>query len=249
MITGKEFEQTVYGYWANRFGCAQEDFFRPGILIIKEDNLAKTDKMHVYHIDKMIVVRTDPALADQAGWPGGYRRGAVWPSGRDFEQLFGEQAQVTLVSTLLDCFLDPNDFKQFTGDHPFSARRVDPQADEACLLELYEACSEADLDDAEIYVDDPDPVIFGLFDGPKMIAYASHRYWDDVLADIGVLIHPDYRRRGLGKAVVSVLCEWCFENDVVPMYRVFDDHLHSIKIRQALGFKQLVAIQSFKITA
>ena len=49
-------------------------------------------------------------------------------------------------------------------------------------------------------------LIYGLFHNGQLMAYASHPYWGEIIADIGVLIHPDYRSRGLGKAVVSLLC-------------------------------------------
>jgi GNAT superfamily N-acetyltransferase len=158
----------------------------------------------------------------------------------------GAGYRVEIESTLLDCYLDPKDFKPFTAAGDFTPRRLHPERDHARLLGLYDACTEEDLDAAEIYVDDPDPVILGMFDKEQLVAYASHRYWD-IIADIGVLIHPDYRGRGLGKAVVSALCEWCIENDVVPMYRVFGDHDHSRRIAQALGFKEMVIIETLKL--
>jgi predicted GNAT family acetyltransferase len=61
------------------------------------------------------------------------------------------------------------------------------------------------------------------------------------------LIHPGYRGRGLGKAVVSALCEWCSANEVVPMYRVFTDHTHSRRITETLGFKEMVVIETLKM--
>jgi len=103
------------------------------------------------------------------------------------------------------------------------------------------------MDEAEIFVDEPDPVIYGLFDGEHMAAYASHRYWDDVIGDIGVLVRSDYRSQGLGKAAVSALCQWCVENDVVPMYRVFREHVHSWRIQEALGFTEMVRIDTLKL--
>jgi len=103
------------------------------------------------------------------------------------------------------------------------------------------------LDQADIYIDKPDPVIYGIFAKRQLVAYASHRYWDEIIADMGVLVHPHYRSRGLGKMVVSVLCEWCMKNGVVPMYRVFNDHAHSFRIPQVLGFKEMVVIDTLKI--
>ena len=140
------------------------------------------------------------------------------------------------------------DLKPSTVKGDFTARRLHPENDNTYLRSLYDACTEEDLDEAEIYVDDPDPVIYGMFAKEQLVTYASHRYWDEIIADMGVLIHPNYRSQGLGKAVVSALCDWCIQNNVVPMYRVFSDHPHSQRIPQALGFQELVVIETVKLS-
>ena len=242
MKTSNEFQQIVYGYWAKRFGCERDDFVHPGTLVIKEEELAGTGRLHLYHIDRMSIVRADPSLAQQAGLPDGYDR--------DFGSLTVSRLQgsirVEVASTFLDYFLDAKDFKCHTARGHFTTRRLDAENDNPQLLRLYEACTEEDLDEAAINVDEPDPVIYGMFAGEQLVAYASHRYWEDVIADMGVLIHPGYRGRGLGKAVVSALCEWCLQNDVIPMYRVFSYNAHSCRIAQALGFKEIVVIETLK---
>jgi len=241
--TGRKLEKVVYGYWAKRFGCNPENLGHSGTLVIPEQDLTESGKAYLYHIDKMSVVRIAPSLAKQARLPDGYDR--------DFGSLAVNTLQalipVEVLSTLLDCYLDPKDFQHFTVRNGFTTRRLDPEHDNPHLLKFYETCTEADLDAAEINIEEPDPVIYGMFDGWQLVAYASHRYWDDAIADIGVLIHPRYRGRGLGKAVVSALCEWCIENDVVPMYRVFSDHAYSRRISEALGFKEMVVIETLKL--
>lgn len=71
---------------------------------------------------------------------------------------------------------------------------------------------------------------------------------DEILADIGVLVHKDYRKRGLGKAVVAELCQVCFDHDIVPMYRAMEYNTGSLRIPRALGFKLLLKIESLMIT-
>jgi GNAT superfamily N-acetyltransferase len=144
-------------------------------------------------------------------------------------------------------YLTPQAFRPASATGDLVTRRVYPEQENDRLLALYGACTAEEVDDAEIYVEEPDPVIYGTFDGPQMVAYASHRYWVDVLADIGVLVHPAYRSRGLGKAVVSALCAWCLDNDIVPMYRVNDDHLHSRRIPVALGFRQMATVEVLQV--
>lgn len=243
MKTSNEFLQIVYGYWARRFGCDREDFLHPGTLVIQEDQLNGTGKIHLYHIDRMSIVRADPSLICQAGLSNGYDR----DTGSLTVSLLQELIGVEVDTTFLDCYLDARDFKCFAARGSFTTRRLYGENDNPHLLNLYQACTEEDLDEAAINVDEPDPVIYGMFDGNQLVAYASHRYWEDVIADMGVLIHPGYRGRGLGKAVVSALCEWCIENEVIPMYRVFSYNAHSRRLAQALGFKELVVIETLKL--
>ena len=246
MKTGIELEYVVYGYWAKRFSCARGDFVNSGTLVIGEEDLVGTGSIYLYHIDNMSVVRIAPSLANQVGLAEGHGRDSVSLTVNELQSLVGEGYRIEVEGTLLDCYLDPLDFRSFTAVGDFTARRLCPESDTPYLLSLYAACTEEDLDEAAINVDEPDPVIYGMFDAGRLVAYASHRYWDEIIADIGVLIHPNYRSRGLGKAVVSELCEWCIQNEVVPMYRVFSDHDHSRRIAQALGFKEMVIVESLK---
>ena len=247
MKTGNEFQKKVYGCWAKRFGCDRDHFVHSGTLIIEDGEHSETNNMYIYHIDKMSIVRIAPSLSKQMGLPGRHEGDSVSLTVSGVKSLVGKKYQIERVNTLRDCFLDPKDFVCFSANGDFTARRLVPEKDNAHLLSLFNVCTEEDLDGADIYVDEPDPVIYRMFDGEQLVAYASHRYWDEVIADIGVLIHPSYRGRGLGKTVVSTLCEWCIQNDVIPMYRVFSDHVHSRRIPQALGFKELVIIETLKV--
>ena len=244
MKTGPEFEGVVYSYWAKRFDCDRDHFTLPGTLMILEENLEETKRTIIFHIDKMSIVRTAPSLAEEAGLAGGYQRDFGSLTANSLQNRIGDKYQIELSSTFLDCYLDPKDYKSFKPGPEFKTRRLDPERDAAYLDDLFGACTAEDLDQADIILNEPDPVIFGIFTGSQLAAYASHRYWDDVIADIGVLVHPGYRSQSLGKAVVSSLCSWCFENDIVPMYRVFDTHQISVKLSREIGFKEMVVIKS-----
>jgi len=247
MKTGSALEQMVNGYWAKRFSCTHEDFARPGRLVVEDEEFARSGDCYIYHINKLTVVRIAPSLAERVGLPDGRGRNSVSVGANELRSLVGEGYQVDVGREFLYYYLDPREFKPYAAAGDFTARRLYPEDDNMHLLSLYYACTEDDLDEAEIYIDEPDPVIYGIFDEGQLVAYASHRYWEKIIADIGVLTHPDYRSRGLGKAVVSELCEWCIQNGVVPMYRVYGDHTHSRRIPQALGFKETVIIEVLKV--
>ena len=244
MLESNEFQQTVYGYWAKRFGCTRDEFAHSGTLFVEEDDLDKTRKVILYHIDKMNIVRIGPSLFKKMGLPNDHDNKAASLNVNALQAIVGEKFKIEVKSTLLDFFLDAKDFVFHTTKNDFSTRRLFPDKDNSHLLSLFSACTENDLDEADIIVNEPDPVIYGMFNGNQLVAYASHRYWDEIIADMGVLIHPSYRNRWLGKAVVSELCKWCIKNQIVPMYRVFSYHTHSKSIPLALGFKELVTIET-----
>ena len=247
MVSREKFKHILYGYWAKRFACQRTDFERTCTKFIKEDDLVKTGKAIIYHLKNMCVVRMAPDLVGVIDDPVVFDKESSQISERKMQTLLEKSFKVSRENTLVDHFLDSSDFTPFRIKKGITARQVDPQTGDDTLRAFYGECSAEDLDEAEIYVDEPDPVIFGLFENEQMVAYASHRYWDGVIADIGVLVHPGFRSRGLGKAVVSRICEWCIQNDVIPMYRVFDGNAHSSRIPAALGFKEKVIIETFII--
>ena len=249
MLTGQTYKGAVYGFWANSFGCQPEDFFNPCTWVKRQEDMLDTGNSVLYHMGKASIIRIDPALAERINLPAGMHPTPAAMTIKDLQNHIGGQYTLGLKYTLLDHFLDPKDFKPAPAPDGFTPRYLDAQneTENAILLDFYDQCSAEDLDEADIYVDEPDPVIFGLFDGEQMAAYASHRYWENTLADIGVLVHKDYRKRGLGKAVVAELCQVCFDHDIVPMYRAMDYNTGSLRIPHALGFEMLLTIKSLKI--
>ena len=247
MITGNELRKIVYAYWADRFGCSSGDFAQAGTLIIREEEFDESHWILIYHIDRVSIVRIAQKQVKHVVLPNEFDSEAGTLTATQLQQIVGEKYQTEIVGPFFDNFLYPEVFKPFPVARNYSVRRLFPEKDNPILLAFYDQCTAEDLDEAEIFIDEPDPVIFGMFDGDQMVSYASHRYWGDKIADIGVLVHPNYRSQGLGKAVVSELCQWCIENDVVPMYRVFSGNIHSWHIQKALGFTEMVRIETLRL--
>jgi hypothetical protein len=56
--------------------------------------------------------------------------------------------------------------------------------DKTDLLALYDACTEADLDEVDIYVDKPDPLIFGMFEKARQqVEGRGRRSWKRCVCD------------------------------------------------------------------
>jgi GNAT superfamily N-acetyltransferase len=248
MIVTEQFTEQVYGFWARRFEYDALAFDRPCTYIYEDEMLGGTGKAVLYQIGEMGITRLGADLLAQIGLEQGYPCAIKALDADGLQETLAGRYAIEVEYTLLDWFLDAERHVPQTVPNGFTARQMDGEQDDAILRAFYTAASADDLEKAEIVVDEPDPVIFGLFDSAgQMAAYASHRYWEDLLCDIGVLVHPDFRGNGLGAAAVSTLCAWCIENEKIPLYRVLEDNPYSITIPRALGFQMLVRVDALKI--
>jgi hypothetical protein len=78
-------------------------------------------------------------------------------------------------------------------------------------------CTQEDLDEGLVSI--KDSLVLGCFHEEKLIGVASYWFLAARLDDIGVIIHPDFRRKGIGKALVSKLCQWGINHGKINMYR------------------------------
>jgi GNAT superfamily N-acetyltransferase len=78
----------------------------------------------------------------------------------------------------------------------------------------------------------------GLFVGEDLVAVAAYDLWDDVLAHLGVITHPNYRGEGYGRAVVSRATDYALADGYLPQYRTLDAWPWSVALARGLGFKR-----------
>ena len=250
MITGKVLIEKVSAHWGKRFSASVEYFEQPGSLILPDEAFQDTGSVYIYHVGQCAFVRMDPAVCSQLQL---HPRQEL-PSTLTLAELkdivrlgMRHSARVDLTGIGSYFYLDPQNFTPAVSLHPATLVQIDPQADAGLIAGLCTDCPPADVEEAEISADQPDAVIFGhLLDG-KLITYAGFRYWDEIFADIGVLTQPDMRGQRLALAGTSCLCEWIFQHDLIPMYRVLNTNLASRKIPEALGFSRMVEIEILKV--
>ncbi|GAA0255604.1 GNAT family N-acetyltransferase [Haladaptatus pallidirubidus] len=63
----------------------------------------------------------------------------------------------------------------------------------------------------------------GLFVSEELVAIAGYEIWDDVIAHIAVVTHPNHRSEGYGQAVVSRATEHALSAGFLPQYRTLDE--------------------------
>lgn len=111
-------------------------------------------------------------------------------------------------------------------------------------------CSEEDVEEAALdELDEFDEQAINVLlpadaePGAAPIAYASACSWDwdldptDGFGDIGVLVHPDHRKLGLGLWAVLHTCADLIDDGVRPLYRHLATNAASAALASHLGFE------------
>jgi predicted GNAT family acetyltransferase len=67
----------------------------------------------------------------------------------------------------------------------------------------------------------------------------------ELIVEVGVDTHPDFRRRGFGKAVVSAMTEALLKQGRIPVYRCSEDNIASLRLAQSVGYETYAHIVQF----
>lgn len=97
-------------------------------------------------------------------------------------------------------FINNLDFGEI--ENKFMCRRLTKE-DKILFNQFKDSCSKEDKDEGMVSLEDD--YVYGLFEDCKIVAVSSLWNWGDVLSDIGVLVHPEYRKKRYAKTVCQTL--------------------------------------------
>ena len=94
-----------------------------------------------------------------------------------------------------------------------------------------DSCSIEDKDEGMVSLEDD--CVYGLFDDDKIVAVSSLWNWGNVISDIGILVHPEYRKKGYAKTV----CQTLMSNiDKLYVWRCNELNKASYNLATSIGF-------------
>lgn len=245
MESREAFETDIYDIWADYFGLPAFFLKDGGSSVDGMEDLSGTNRVVLFKIGERSFAQCDVELNDLLAdimQKIAHRKGGEYGmTSADIQvELVGKHIEYDEIVKLF--YLYAGDFKPYHSNN-FKVRQL-TQADATALEQLKSACSKKDVDEG--FVNVADELAFGAFDGEKMVACASMFDWRG-FADPGVLVHPDYRQRGLGKAVVSPICEWVLDKGRVMTYRCVTTNHGSSALAESLGFTHYFNIDYFKV--
>ncbi len=187
-----------------------------------------------YAAGEHVVIWTEPALFDTVAVLDG-RATAITD---DEFAAWGASVGAEVLGRGYDHVL-PDGFR--APDRPGAIVVLDPAAPAAIELvaELLDACSEDDRDEAEFELDALDEVLVGWLEGDRLLALAGGREWAarPGFRDMGVIVHPAARRRGLGRAVVEQAATEVLMRGHRPLYRCNEENTGSVRLCRSVGFE------------
>ena len=231
---------------------------RAGTTVIGRADRAGSNSLACYRAGAHLLVWGDPAVVDRVSdlsGPGTLE--AVELAERAVRA--GFDAVATVMSHVL-----PDDASVVPGGVGADYVQTWLEADDAATVPAVRAFTErcdpsevedADLEDLDDYaeaainvvVPDPAPA-----DDPlHIVAYASASvwFWDPALADIGVLVHRDHRRRGLARVVVAHTTRRLLDEGRIPLYRHEAKNVGSQSTAASVGFRPVARLDYFVASA
>ncbi len=125
----------------------------------------------------------------------------------------------------------------------------DNAADRAFIADFIAGCSTSDLDEAELNINELDPVILALLDASGAAAamvYGMPWMFDADFDDIGIITRPDCRGRGLGTAAVAYFARQQQRVGRLPLYGCDTENIGSDRLAESVGFSLVQTVASLR---
>lgn len=231
--TGLEsFEHEIHLKWTQHFGCPVTAVQESGTTLLPDEKYRGEKVVDLCYIGRHTFIQLDPAYL-----PPLVRALDVLPqdaslTGDDLRRLWGTGA-IKSSDRGLFFYLYPPDLPNYLPAATYTLRQL-TLADQAAMEDLHAALTPAEVEEGSVEVNHE--VAFGCFLNDQLVA-ASSGYRRTGFMDIGVLTHPGFRRRGLGKAVVGRLCDWSIRQGVIAQYRCDAANSGSRAVAAALNFR------------
>lgn len=217
---------TLRQYWADRLGVTPDAFAEEGVTIGRADE----EGLSLFFRDDAVVVGAPNALT-RAVERRSDALGTLDPATGDaVREWFGGFDAVERV--LGPAFWGYTDREAF--DPAESDARVLTDGDESAFEEFRAAVPDDEWDQGG-----PEFVpgkTVGLFVVGDLVAASGYDEWDETLAHLAVVTHPDHRGDGHGRAVVSRATENALSEGLIPQYRTLDAWPWSVALARDLGF-------------
>ena len=227
----------ILDHWTKFFNCSFEEIMTPGTTFVPKDNLLKSRKIYSWYIENRTFLMIDSMINDEIIF-------LTKKSGKDYRKhaislsdllSFGKE-KIKLDYKGFVYILDPQNFIYNHPREEFEIRQL-LQKDKDILDTFYSACKPEEVEESFVEIEHQ-PYVYGAFNKDETIIGAGSAYNFGGFTDLGILVHPDFRKYGIGKSIISTLIKKILQNNELVMYRSQDWNKGSMKLAESLGFEK-----------
>ncbi len=230
-MTIKDIDELIIKDRGAFYNCSRETFFKPGTTFRTAEFLSgKETFYHTRLFDHIFISAGEEFIPLLSEWSDSGARTL------ELTDIRGKLKKMDIEESYPHYTYSHETVSSHTIPPDYEIRNIDP-SDHPSIQAFLVTCSDEDIEDALIDVEDPDEEIRMVFRGETPVGYAGYRLWESGLGDVGILIHPDHRKRGLGVAAVADTTAACIANGHLPFYRTSRDNKGSSAIAEGLGYK------------
>jgi GNAT superfamily N-acetyltransferase len=236
----KTFEQTIYHKWTNSFGSSTETAYQTGTTIVPASKYEDKKVIVLEYIGRHTFAQIDPFYFQELNNLIQTLPPETSMNGSHIQTVWDEKT-IQSHHHGVSYYLHSSDLPPHLPSESFNVRKLE-LADAQHMSALHQACTAEEVDEG--YVEVNHQIAFGCFLNEELVA-ASSGYERTGFLDIGVLTHPNFRKKGLGRAVVGALCAWAIEKHIIPQYRHDALNINSQRIAESLNFKPYFKTEAF----
>lgn len=236
----KTFDEVIYKNRADYFHCPLETIHQFGTTLFPESKYEDKKLIVLEYIGKHTFAQIDPFYFQVLNNLVKDLPAETSLRGEHIQKTW-EDNEIESQSIGLSYYLFPSDIPSYLPSSEFSLRQL-TEADAENMSALHAANTAEDVEEG--YVEVTHQIAFGCFLNDQLVAASSGYERTDFL-DIGVLTHPEHRKKGLGKAVVGALCEWANEKNMTAQYRHDLVNISSENVARSLNFRPYFKTEAF----
>lgn len=217
----------VEEFWGDFFGIEPQELDQPGARVVAHCGLGDYPGAWIFWRRGTVLLSTPAELVVAT-------RQAVESAGgtnapETLAHLFGQHAE-RLIGPAYQGYLDPGNFRRCNGP------AVVPLLNRHSLLDdLAAECEPDEWSAAGIDSARPEPCFVCLV-GDRIVAAAQNAFWAESTVSPGLIVHPDFRGRGYGKAVLSATVSDALQQDHLVLYQTLWSNTCAVRAAAALGF-------------
>lgn len=217
-------------YWFEELGCCENDLTPDQVLVVPHGTLKGYKGVLFFQYNETLIISAPDFLVQTL---------SIKTKDMSSQSCFRSESVMTILDNNLDRIIGPAwigqiDSRLFQKHHSDETRLL-TERDWTLLEELLNSCSTEESAHSSLEVGQSPTV--GLFVNNRIVAAAGYKILEEKVAHIGVLVHPDYRGKGLASKVISGITELALKVNLGVQYRTLCSNKSSISAGKKVGFR------------